>query len=238
MRLWDPENTYENKSVMNSLALEIEFGSNWKGKNVLCSVKNPVAKMILQPFQQFPWSFESLWEHKYSTINRTCNFENWNCDWSIIPDTLEDRFVTKYLRNTDQKLSGLKKKESPSESKTRLYIFTLHYILNTPISLKIYFTKINNVLEYICDLNICFTWIYTLPEHIFYLNIWTYILLLEFSYLGVNVILNWCHNKARHGICCSLGYLWKSFRFKFFQTCWKFNSWYNWNSYLFQNTYT
>lgn len=100
----------------------------------------------------------------------------------------------------------------------------------TPISLKIYFTKINNALEYIFDLNIYFTWIYTLPEHIFYLNIWTYILLLEFSYLGVNVILNWCYNKARHGICCSLGYLWKSFRFRFFQTCWKFNSWYNWNS--------
>ena len=31
--------------------------------------------------------------------------------------------VAKYLRNTDQKLSGLKEKESTSESQTRIYFF-------------------------------------------------------------------------------------------------------------------
>ena len=51
--------------------------------------------------QRSPGNFELLWEIKFSTINRSYDFKNRKCDWSIIPDTIipHEEVVTEFLRN-------------------------------------------------------------------------------------------------------------------------------------------
>ena len=73
MWLWDPENTYESKNIMNSLILDslLNFGFSWWGaKNVSCSIEPLCCKIMRRHWQLLMRisNQDEIWED-FSTIS-------------------------------------------------------------------------------------------------------------------------------------------------------------------------